>query len=125
READIGSRQYRYNFATNGRLANIRTPTGATVWNFAYDVRGNQTAKGAQAFTFDRANRVTAIPGRVSAYYYDGHGRRMAELRTAGAKYSLYTLDGVLRGGPDSIKGTANWHIHLGKQLVATAYYER
>ncbi|MGQ0798934.1 MAG: RHS repeat-associated core domain-containing protein [Pseudomarimonas sp.] len=120
RHADQGSRQHRYFYDGNARLGSIRTPSGSTVWSFAYDSRGNQTARGSQTYTFDRANRLISIPGLISGYYYDAHGRRVGEIRSNGfAQYSLYTSDGTLRGNSDS-SAVQSVYIHLGNQLIAT-----
>lgn len=81
-------------------------------------MRGNQTAKGTQAYTFDAANRLTAVPGLVTMYSYDAHGRRVGEIDGGGGKYAMYTRDGVMRGEFDGATHTA--HVYLGTQLIAS-----
>ena len=48
--------------------AGVSTPLG-------YDAQGHLTQKGAQTFTFDRADLLLAIPG-VESYRYDADGKR-------------------------------------------------
>ena len=123
RVADVSPRLYRFHYATDGKLATIKTTTGATVWGFAYDARGNQVGRTGQTRIFDRANRLRSIIG-VADYYYDGHGRRLAMLRAdTSVKYTLYTRDGKLRGGPDSRRSGSDWQVYLGDRLVANVFH--
>jgi RHS repeat-associated protein len=123
READLGARKYFYVYdTTKWRPTAVKNDTaaGATVWSLTHDLRGNLTAKGATGYTFDKANRLTAIPSLSSTYYYDAHGRRAAMIVPAGGIYTLYTQDGKLRGGPDGSKSARLWQVYLGDQLIGT-----
>jgi RHS repeat-associated protein len=144
RAANRGAVQYRYNYFSDGsnRLASLTTPAGQFVRGFGYDARGNITANGSQGLVFDRANRLIEV-AQQAEYYYDGHGRRVADIRAGTAQrglegygpqvptralsgptvgqYTLYTQDGLLRGGPSAIYGARVWHIYLGSQLLATS----
>lgn len=121
READVGARQYRYIYSTaTWRLTQINTPSGA-LFTVGQDARGNVTSRGAaRVYTFDRANRMTGIASLGDSYYYDGNDRRIGIIGPSGARYTLYTQDGLLRGGPDSTPSVAarRWHMYLGKQPV-------
>ncbi len=127
READEGSRQHRYTYQ-NERLSAINTPAGSAIWTFEFDARGNQTRRTSSGaisvdYAFDRANRLSSVTNQISGYYYDAHGRRAGEIRPNFAQYSLYTVDGMLRGSSDSDGANTN-HIHLGKTLVASRRVE-
>lgn len=119
RTADVGSRQYRYQYTANNLLSQIRTPTGATVFDFAYDVRGNQTSKGSQAYTWDRANRLLSVVGKAN-YVYDGLGRRTRHNGNGASNYSYYSQGGQLLYESDLHRAETRNHIHLGSRLVAT-----
>ncbi|HWC31181.1 MAG TPA: hypothetical protein VG845_13960, partial [Dehalococcoidia bacterium] len=46
--------------------------------SYGYDVRGNQTSRGSDTFTWDHENRMTqaVIGGTTSTYAYNGDGVR-------------------------------------------------
>ena len=123
READLGTRRYDYVYdPASWRLSSIRQRGGATMWNFGYDTRGASVAKGSQGYAFDAAQRLLEVPGKAQ-YYYDAEGRRIGQSRNEGpAKYSLYTRDGLQRGGPDNGLSGNNWQVYLGRQLVASVF---
>lgn len=134
RYADVGTRQHRYIYDPLGswRLTSITDPSNGTLFSMGYDDRGNMTSRSGRTLTFDRASRLTylCIPahlpcdssyiGPKNTYHYDGNERRIAEERPTGSLYTLYTLDGLLRGGPNSLPGMGVnlYNIYLGTTPV-------
>jgi RHS repeat-associated protein len=78
---------------------------------FTYDSRGNQTARGADTFTWDNENRMTsATIGSVSStYLYDGDGLRVS--RTAGGNIVNYLLD-VITHNPVVLHDGTNTYVY-------------
>lgn len=120
RSADQGSRQYRYNYSTiSNRLTDIKTPTGATVFGFTYDNRGNTIAKGAQGYTFDTANRLSQV-NNLETYVYDGLGRRVRTTDQGGAiNYWIYSQGGQVMYAKLGRSGKWLNYIYLGNTQVA------
>lgn len=59
-----------------------------------YDFNGNLTGDGANTFTWDARNRLTAISGPVPASFaYDGTGRRSAKI--VGGSTTSFLYDGL------------------------------
>ncbi|MCS0588936.1 RHS repeat domain-containing protein [Massilia norwichensis] len=103
---------------TTNRLASITN--GPAKFNFAYgyDAQGNITSRGAQSYTFDMANRMTAAAGRAT-YVYDGLGRRVSVVGTDGVnRIQVYSQGGqLLYVAPTS--GTATKYIYLHNHQIA------
>lgn len=95
----LGAKNYTYNYNAQ-KLQTITGAGGATLLGFQYDGRGNQISKGAQALTWDIANRVAIAPGKAR-YRYDAHGRRalIEKLTPAGAATGERTLQFYSRDG--------------------------
>lgn len=100
---------YNYDASTN-RLSSLPG------YQFSYDSRGNVTSNGQRAFSFNRANQLTSSAG--VSYVYDGHGRRVKQLKSNQNTYSLYDLSGTLlyRGNPETNHTNT---VYLGNQLLA------
>ncbi len=96
--------------------ANTQRLASAMGYNFAYDSRGNVTGKNAQTFIYNRANQLTS--SGALQYAYDGHGRRVKQLKSNQNTYSVYDLAGTLlyRGNPETSHTSS---VYLGKQLLA------
>ncbi len=106
--------------ATGGSLAATGMPTAVSGNTFnadnamtgfngatlSYDANGNLTSDGANSYTWDARNHLTAIGGaNVASFVYDAFGRRMA--KTIGALTTDYLYDGLnpveeLQGGAAS-----------------------
>ena len=63
------------------------TTTGAT-----YDNAGNMTGDGSHTYTFDAANRITAVDGTAATYSYDGPNLRVK--KTTGSTATVYVFSG-------------------------------
>jgi len=75
----IGVRSYSHIYnATTNRLTSLSQNGGGST-NYTYDSRGNIVGRGADAFVFDRAGRLTAAIGKET-YVYDGMRRRVARV---------------------------------------------
>jgi len=91
--------------------------------NIYYDVQGNVSQRGSQAFVFDEANRLTAATNKAS-YRYDGLGRRTvinaADGSTSVQFYSSagQILYSTIVGG-SSGSGSATRYIYLAQRLIA------
>lgn len=108
---------YVYDASTH-RLTNIRNTAGATVVGMDYDEQGNLRNKNGQAYEFDYGNRLRNVPGKES-YRYDGHGRRVLNLRPDGSNIlSMYGFNGqvVLQDHGTKVEE----HIYLAGSIVAT-----
>jgi RHS repeat-associated protein len=126
RIADLGGpspRQYRYNYDTTNRLSSIKTPAGATVYGFTYDARGNQTAKGAQTYTFDSANRLASVVNKET-YRYDGLGRRASASSASGTMLWVYTQDGRQAFSYDGRRSQNRINVYLGNTMLATRTWD-
>jgi len=124
RSADLGGRQYRYQYDGNSRLTQLTDPAGTplTGLDFAYDAQGRQVRKGSQTRTFDGANRITAINGET--YAYDGNGRRIATWAADGrTKVEVYTQNGQLGFAVDSQKGGGSSFVYLAGQRIAEDHW--
>lgn len=120
RSADVGSRQYRYNYDANNRLLNIKNPLGVQQFAFTYDARGNTLSKGSQTFTFDYANRLNAVTGSQT-YSYDGQGRRVLTLDADNkATYWIYSQAGQVLYTEEARRRQNLNYVYLGNTQVAT-----
>ncbi len=100
---------YNYDYATK-RLAS------AQGMSFSYDTRGNVLNNGRRDFVYNRANQL--VSSGALQYVYDGHGRRVKQVKNGQNTYSVYDMQGslVYRGNPDT-SSTAS--VYLGKDLIA------
>ncbi|MFP7722223.1 RHS repeat domain-containing protein [Lysobacter sp. A3-1-A15] len=120
--ARVGSQSnVRYVYDANNRLTNVLNSAGATITGLAYDPQGNVSDKNGQIFDFDFGNRLRSVTNgaQVSAYVYDGLGRRVRDF-TAGSKHSLYSKAGQLVFDSDVRKKKQHWYVYLGGSMVAT-----
>ena len=120
RVLDQGSRQFRYHYDGNNRLAQVKSPTGALLHTFGYDARGNTTSKDGGTLDFDLENRLTssALPAAAS-YVYDGMGRRVGEASSVWT-YFYYSHEGKLLFTNDHKTQASTDHIYLSGSLVAS-----
>ncbi len=95
RTATVGSRSATLAYADGrNRLSSI-TVNGSTS-TYSYDAYGNITGKGAQSFTFDLGNRLSAS-SLGGGYVYDGLGRRVQVVTKAGeTRLQVYSQEGQL-----------------------------
>jgi RHS repeat-associated protein len=122
RNADQGTRQYRYVYDTQQRLSQIKNPAGVSQITLGYNVAGDVTNKNTQAYTFDAAHRLLSVPG-VADYVYDGHGRRVKETKLSKkgspAEIGVYNKAGQkLFSKKDATTSTRN--IYLAGSLIAS-----
>ncbi len=121
-----GPRSYTYDPAGN-RLTKVAGATTAYTYDRAdrllsagataitVDANGNLTAKGADTFGFDQANRLTdaTVAGASEAYTYDGDGTRFS--RQVGADPAIRYVSDVAAGLPSTIEdGTRKYVYGLG-----------
>ena len=78
-----------YEYTKVNQLARHRVDAGSWT-NLTYDLNGNLTNDGVNAFTWDRANRMLTAPGSTS-YKYDGLGNRIQQ--TVSSVVTDYLLD--------------------------------
>ena len=104
--------------AATNRLTSL---SGNQNLTFGYDANGNITARGAQGFTFDTANRMRSAWGKAS-YDYDGHGRRtyiaFSDGKTQLNAYTGTGSAGRLLFSQHSTKGVTRY-VYLGDKLIA------
>ncbi|QSX77107.1 RHS repeat domain-containing protein [Agrilutibacter solisilvae] len=135
--SDQAGRDWNYFYDGTNRLTSIEQySTGATVTGLDYDEQGNLEQKSVSEsnnllFDFDYGNRLRKVsratattPEAISAYLYDGLGRRIwdnnsAATGKAGSKYSLYSKDGQLLIASDLRAGKAFEYMYLAGSLVA------
>jgi RHS repeat-associated protein len=116
RSSQVGGRSLSHQIdAASNRLMLI---TGSQHLGIAYDANGNIIQRGAQGFSFDIGNRLSAAHGRAS-YGYDGHGRRTSVNFTDGrSRQHAYSQSGRLLTTWHSHEGTTH-HVWLGAQILA------
>jgi RHS repeat-associated protein len=121
RAADVGPRKYRYSYnSTNNRLDGISSPSGVPIIAFAYDTRGNTTAKNSQAYVFDIANRLSKVTG-LQSYRYDGQGRRAQATDSDGkTTFWIYSKSGQVMYTSEARRSRNLSYIYLGNTQVAT-----
>ena len=78
-----------YQYTEVNQLARHHVDAGSWT-NLTYDLNGNLTNDGTNAFTWDRANRMLTAPGSTS-YKYDGLGNRIQQ--TVSSVVTDYLLD--------------------------------
>ena len=109
-----------YSTVTN-RLTKIASSNATYNLAIAYDTRGNLTKRGAQAFVFDRGNRMASATGK-GTYVYDGAGRRVSTVGTDGVnRITVYSQEGkLLFARATSAPITAGTkYIHLRNHVIA------
>ncbi|WP_164885180.1 RHS repeat domain-containing protein [Rubrivivax rivuli] len=117
--SQLGARSVNHNIdpATN-RLTSL---SGSQSVLMGYDGQGNVTQRGAQSFSFDKANRLRTAWGKAH-YDYDGHGRRSWTVNADGStQLNAYTglgAAGQLRFSNHSVQGGVRY-VYLGSQLIA------
>ncbi len=59
------------------------------------DAAGNLTARGADSFSYDQANRLTSatVEGQLTTYAYDGDGNRVS--KTVGTNPTIHYVNDV------------------------------
>jgi RHS repeat-associated protein len=108
--------------ATTTRLNSLQSNTLGTT-NISYDLQGNVSQRGSQAFGFDQANRLQSATGKAS-YRYDGLGRRTVINAADGStSVQFYSSAGrilysTIVGG-SSGAGSATRYVYLGQRLIA------
>ena len=115
RSSTVGGRTLTHSYDASNRLVSL---SGTQSLSYGYDARGNLTSRGAQAYSFDIANRLLSAPGKAT-YGYDGHGRRTWVSYADGSwKVQFYSLSGELLFTKHSSQGETR-HIGLGRRLLA------
>jgi RHS repeat-associated protein len=115
------STTHQFDSATN-RLTGISSGSSAYNLSYSYDVRGNITQRGTQAYVFDVGNRMSSATGKAT-YTYDGHGRRVKVVESNGtSRIQVYDQAGQLRyavqtGGPNPAVTTK--YIYLNRHMLA------
>lgn len=111
----VGSRSLIHRYDAANRLERLE---GSLSVGFGYDLNGNVSSRGGQAYQFDLGNRLRVVPGRAS-YVYDGHGRRNL-IQYPGGDYAhhAYTKDGRLRFSW-RMSEQGRRFIYLGDRLIA------
>lgn len=127
-----GPRSYTYDPAGN-RLTKVAGPSTAFSYDRAdrilsagatavtVDANGNTTAKGADTFGFDQANRMTAatVSGASEAYSYDGDGTRFS--RQVAANPAMRYVSDVAAGLPTTIDDGARKYVYgLGLEYAVS-----
>lgn len=106
-----------YADGTTNRLMST-TGTAAYAMAYGYDIRGNITQRGTQAFVFDMANRLKSATGK-GTYRYDGLGHRVSVVGTdAINRIQVYSQENkLLYQKPGTATGTK--YIFLNNHFVA------
>ena len=116
RSSTVGGRSLSHNVDTNNRLISL---SGSQNLGISYDINGNVTQRGGQAFSFNIGNQLLSAPGKVDSYLYDGHGRRSQAFMSDGTwRLYAYGRDGKLRVSHRSDQAWTR-HIYLGDKLIA------
>ena len=102
-----------HNYSYDNVTKRLSSAQGMT---FSYDTRGNVLNNGRRDFVYNRSNQL--VSSGALQYVYDGHGRRVKQLKNSQNTYSVYDMQGslVYRGNPDT---TATASVYLGAQLIA------
>lgn len=119
--AQVGGQSFDYSYNSNNQLAALTDPsTGSPLVSYTYDAQGNLASKNGQAFQFDTANRLKAVPN-VASYLYDAAGRRVqkVEVENGLTLDSDYSRAGQLMYQFNPANVDATDYIYLGSTLVA------
>lgn len=102
---------YSYN-----NLNQLSKLSGAYAYGYQYDTRGNVIHNGRYPLSYNLGQQMVSAKG--INYSYDGHNRRVKQVKSDGSHYTVYSQSGQLlyRQGADSTKTES---VYLGKQLVA------
>lgn len=129
--AIVGSRSSTLGYDSNNRLSNVVTNGVLSI--YGYDALGNIRNKGAQTFTFDLGNRLSAS-SLGGGYQYDGHGRRTRIVNNDGSsRVQIYGQRGQMLWAvsddiPAPVPGIVNGYTCStgnlsGTQCVTTSTY--
>ena len=141
-----GLRNFTYHYNAQQQLTKITNAAPPLSYvDYAYDTRGNMTSRSvvdpvtpannhARTFTFDKANRMTAVtvpwPGTGGAspgtttHGYDGNGRRVAITPPGGvAKLQMYSQGGQLLSEIRANGSGRVNYVYLGRHLLARVPY--
>lgn len=122
RSAAVGNQSsFDYAYNSQDQLAALTDPSsGTALVNYQYDAQGNLASKNSQAYQFDMADRLKAVPG-IATYRYDASGRRVqkSELTTGTLLDSQYSKAGQLLFQWYPATQSATDYIFLGDTLVA------
>ena len=119
--ANVGSRNVTLNYTDGTNRLNSVTVNGSTS-SYSYDPYGNIRSKGAQTYSFDLGNRMSAS-SLGGSYVYDGLGRRIKVQSSDGStRLSLYSQAGQLlwstsSGGSRPASSTA--YVYLAGKAIA------
>jgi YD repeat-containing protein len=120
----VGTRTINHNFDSNNRLMALSSNTAGYSQIFSYDIQGNLSQRGSQAFTFDQGNRLRSATGKAS-YNYDGLGRRVKIANNdSSSTIQVYSAAGqLLYGMQKPIFGSAvtTKYVYLRHGLIAEA----
>jgi len=89
------AKQYRALLNALGRTVSVRVDyTVPGTLTLTSDANGNLTARGADTFTYDQANRLTSatVAGVTETYAYDGDGVRFSR-RVGAGPVTRYVTD--------------------------------
>ncbi|UPG88327.1 hypothetical protein L2Y96_12940 [Luteibacter aegosomaticola] len=98
----------------------LQGTSGAVSRTFAYDPHGNVTTNGTSHYTYDGADRMSAVTSISSSYAYDAEDRRVKATGSGTTTYSFYDHGGQLLWQYDPVGNTGTDYIYLGKHLVAS-----
>jgi RHS repeat-associated protein len=109
----------------NGATTNYTTDdadqmTAAGGVAYGYDNNGNQTSRGADTFTYNTENRLTAtnLAGTAGSYAYNGDGLRTS--RMVGATTSTFAW-GNATGMPVILRDSAGNRYLYGRDLISVS----
>ncbi len=114
----IPSSNINYSYSTDNRLTQVNATTQS------FDANGNQTAKGADSYTWDAQDRLlqnTVASSGTTSYQYDGSGNRLARTTTAGTTRFVLDVNAALPRVLAETSSAGNitaWYIY-GLGLVA------
>ena len=112
----VGNNTLTYHYDNTTNL--LSSVSGSQNLNFEYDGKGSVINNGRFNLTFDSLNQVTRA--KTTSYLYDGGGKRMKEINSAGAiKYSAYSSTGQLMHQINEATGKATDYIYIGSKLIA------
>jgi RHS repeat-associated protein len=106
------ARTLTHNFDANNRLGSILGTGEPFNAYYSYDSQGNVATRRDLGYTFDIANRMTAVNGRAT-YLYDGLGHRFSTVTSTTNVVQVYTQAGqLLQTGAAGTTGTRYIYLH-------------
>ena len=121
------ARTLTHNIDGNNRLGSITGGPEPFTVSYSYDSQGNIATRRDLFYTFDIANRLTAVPGRAT-YLYDGLGHRFSSVTGTTNVLQVYTQAGqLLQTGPSGTTGTRYIYLHnhvLAEVAGASVIYD-